>query len=84
MQGAMLGNLRLALSARGLRQEDLAVQIRLCRTTLSRIINGRVEARPAQRQAISAALGLDPDWLFATNWKMPKAALPPTPAGMPG
>jgi transcriptional regulator with XRE-family HTH domain len=82
MGGTPLWNLKWVLAARGLHQEDLAMKTRICRTTVSRIIIGRMDASPGQRAAIAGALKLDPEWLFAKVVLPPRSA--PKPAGKAG
>lgn len=78
----MLGNLKVALAERRIRQADLAAAIKVAPSTLSEFIHGRVELAPHQRQRIAEMLRADPAWLFAvvTHIPAPKADAEPEPA----
>ena len=68
----MLVNFKAALAARRVRQIDLALELKIDPSLLSRIINRRCEADPALRARIAAALEVDEGWLFQRATRIPK------------
>jgi transcriptional regulator with XRE-family HTH domain len=62
----MLANLRIALAARGIKQIELALRLRIDPTVISQIVNGR--RRPSRDLCIRIAAALDADerWLFSS------------------
>ena len=69
----MLVNFKAALAARRVKQIDLALQLKLDPTFLSRIINRRCEADASLRARLAAALEVEEAWLFQTVARIPKA-----------
>lgn len=78
----MLSNLKVALSARRIRQAELAAAIGVAPSTLSGFIHDRAEFAPHQRERIAEILRAGPAWLFArvTHIPAPKPEVEPTPA----
>ena len=68
----MLVNLKAALAARQTKQIDLALQLGVDPTLLSRIVNQRCNAEAQLRSKIAAALNADEDWLFQTAANIPE------------
>jgi transcriptional regulator with XRE-family HTH domain len=69
----MLLRLKFAIAARGLKQVDLALELRIPPSTLSEIINERRRPDDLTRKLISRRLGeTDEDWLFSSI--VPKSA----------
>ena len=61
----MLSNLRTALAARNLRQEDLAIhKLKIPPSVLSGIIHGLRRASAELRRKIAESLEADEHWLF--------------------
>jgi transcriptional regulator with XRE-family HTH domain len=59
-ESTMVSNLKVALTARRIRQAELATAIGVAPSTLSEFIHGRVELAPHQRQRIAEMLRADP------------------------
>ncbi len=70
----MLANFKAALAARRVKQIDLALQLKIDPTFLSRVINRRCEADPALRARIATALEVEETWLFQTATRIPRTA----------
>ena len=70
----MLVNFKAALAARLVKQIDLALQLKIDPTFLSRIINRRSEADESLRARLAAALQVDEGWLFSTVTRIPRPA----------
>lgn len=68
----MLSNFKAALAARGIRQVDLALKIRISPTVLSEVINGRRVANADLRRKLSAELDVDEGWLFSVVSHVPR------------
>ena len=67
----MLVNLKAAIVARGIRQADLAIQIKRSGGYLSEVIAGRVKLEPHARTCIAEILNADEAWLFSTSFRVP-------------
>ena len=80
----MLVNFKAALAARRVKQIDLALQLKIDPTLLSRIINRRCEADESLRAKLAAALQVDEGWLFQTIPNIPRGTsrLESAPTGM--
>ena len=70
----MLVNFKAALAARRVKQIDLALQLKIDPSFLSRIINQRCEADASLRARLAAALEVEEAWLFQTVACIPRAA----------
>jgi len=66
-------NLRYAASLKRLRNYELARAVGMSEWRLSRVLTGRAEFTPAEREKICSLLGFSADWLFA-NPVPPSAA----------
>ncbi len=67
----MLVNIKAAIVARGIRQADLAIQIKRSAGYLSEVIAGRVKLEPHLRTRIAEILNADETWLFSTSFRVP-------------
>lgn len=67
----MLANLKTALAARGVRQVDLALSLKMPPSVISEIICERRKASTELRDRIAVALRADADWLFASVTRIP-------------
>ncbi len=70
----MLLNLKSAIAARGMRQVDLAMQLKITPSLLSEIVNGRREPDASLRSRIAAALDVEEGWLFSRVTRIPRAS----------
>ena len=70
----MLVNFKTALAARGMRQIELALELKIAPTVLSEIVNGRRNATPSQRARLAEMLQADESWLFSNFTRIPKRA----------
>ena len=61
----MLANLKAALSARRLRQVDLAIELKVAPSFISEVVHGRRRLEPHQVARIAELLKADASWLFA-------------------
>ena len=78
----MYPNLKLQIFRLGIHQNQLASQLRIDETVLSKIIHGHREPSVEQRKAIALYLQAEEDWLFerydnATAGRSTSEALPP-------
>ena len=67
----MLANFKTALAARGMRQVELALELKIAPTILSEIVNGRRSASPPLRARLAEMLQADEDWLFSSFTRIP-------------
>jgi len=67
----VLGNLKIAMNARRIRQADIAVALRISQSKVSDIVNGRQIADPRTRTRVSQILCADEAWLFAPTIAIP-------------
>jgi transcriptional regulator with XRE-family HTH domain len=67
----VLVNLKSAIAARGLRQVDLALELKIAPSVLSEIVNGRRSAYASLRARLAEALQADELWLFSTITRIP-------------
>jgi transcriptional regulator with XRE-family HTH domain len=67
----VLVNLKSAIAARGLRQVDLALELKIAPSVLSEIVNGRRSADVSLRGRLAEALQADESWLFSTLTRIP-------------
>jgi transcriptional regulator with XRE-family HTH domain len=68
---ALLVNLKSAIAARGLRQVDLALELKIAPSVLSEIVNGRRQAEDSLRARLSQLLQADEAWLFSRITRIP-------------
>lgn len=67
----MLSNLKTALAARGVKQVDLALRLKIPPSVLSEIIHERRNADASLRARLADELQVDERWLFATYTALP-------------
>lgn len=67
----MLVNLKSAIAARGFRQVDLALELKIAPSVLSEIVNGRRSADVSLRARLAEVLEADESWLFSTLTRIP-------------
>jgi transcriptional regulator with XRE-family HTH domain len=72
----MLSNFKTALAARGLKQVDLAFELRIPPSSLSEIVHERRRPDASMRRRISQRLNADEQWLFATLIQIPQPTNP--------
>ena len=70
----MLANFKTALAARGMRQIELALELKISPTVLSEIVNGRRTASPSLRARLAEMLRADEAWLFSSFTRIPNRA----------
>jgi transcriptional regulator with XRE-family HTH domain len=70
----VLANLKAALGARGMRQADLALELKITPSVLSEIVNERRKANTSVRERVSKILQADESWLFSTFTRIPARA----------
>jgi transcriptional regulator with XRE-family HTH domain len=70
----VLVNLKSAIAARGLRQVDLALELKIAPSVLSEIVNGRREADASLRARLAQLLHADEAWLFSRITRIPAPA----------
>jgi transcriptional regulator with XRE-family HTH domain len=68
----MLSNLKAALAVRGMKQVDLAYELRIPASTLSEIVHERRRPDASIRWQIAQRLDADEKWLFASLVQIPK------------
>lgn len=67
----MLINFKSAMAARGHKQVDFAVNLRISPVFLSQIIHERVKPDAALRSRLARALDADEEWLFSNVVRIP-------------
>jgi len=60
----MYPNLKLQIFKSGIRQNQIARDLKLCESQLSKIIHGYREPSAQERQLLAAYLNVDEAWLF--------------------
>ena len=75
-EGDMYINLKAAIMARGIRQQDLALRISGSDSYISHLIAGRRRPPLHIRKRISRILNADEDWLFSTSFRVPSRRTP--------
>jgi len=78
----MLVNLKSAFVARGIKQVDLALSLKISPSVLSEIINGRRQPSPSLRARIAHELRADEGWLFAAFTRIPGPAIEARPESL--
>ena len=73
----MYPNLKLRIFTLGIRQNQLARELKICESQLSKIINGYREPSEAERALLSQYLAVEEGWLFEQheNVLTPQSAL---------
>lgn len=72
----MFVNLVVAIKRRGFHAYQVAQQVGISESKLSRAINGRQELSPEEKQQIGNVLAVSPTWLFKESVNMPSLAYP--------
>lgn len=67
----MLANLKTALAARGVKQADVALRLKIAPSVLSEIIHERRIASESVRTQLASELGVDGSWLFERHVALP-------------
>ena len=70
----MLANFKTALAVRGMKQIELATELKIAPTVLSEIVHGRRCASPSLRARVAAMLQADETWLFSSFTRIPNRA----------
>jgi transcriptional regulator with XRE-family HTH domain len=60
----MYPNLKLRIFTLGIRQNQMARELKICESQLSKIINGYREPSEAERSLLSQYLAVEERWLF--------------------
>lgn len=68
----MLSNFKMALAVRGIKQADLAIELRIPASTLSEILHERRRPDVFTRRRIATRLNVDEAWLFSKLVQIPK------------
>ena len=68
----MLPNFKTALAVRGLKQVDLAFELKIPPSTISEIVQGWRHPDALTRTRIARRLGADEEWLFCKFVQIPK------------
>ena len=72
----MLLNLKTVLAARGIKQADLAYELRIPASTLSEIVHERRRPDASMRLRIARRLDAEEKWLFSSVVRIPKPMSP--------
>ena len=70
----VLANFKTALAARGMKQAELAIELKIAPTVLSEIVHGRRCASPSMRARLAEMLQADEAWLFSSFTRIPTRA----------
>lgn len=57
-------NFKLQIFRSGIRQKQLATDLGMCESAISKIINGYREPSGTERKLLANYFGVDEDWLF--------------------
>jgi transcriptional regulator with XRE-family HTH domain len=69
----MYPNLKLQIFKLGIRQNQIAKDLKLCESQLSKIIHGYREPSEGERRLLAGYLNVDEAWLFEPHEKLPTA-----------
>jgi transcriptional regulator with XRE-family HTH domain len=69
----MYPNLKLQIFKLGIRQNQIAKDLKLCESQLSKIIHGYREPSPDERKLLAGYLSVDESWLFERYENVPTA-----------
>lgn len=72
----MLLNLKTTLAVRGMKQVDLAHELKIPASTFSEIVNGRRSPDASTRRRIAIRLDAEENWLFSRLVQIPKRESP--------
>jgi transcriptional regulator with XRE-family HTH domain len=67
----MYPNLKLQIFKSGIRQNQIARDLKFCESQLSKIIHGYREPSEEERQLLAAYLNVDESWLFERYESVP-------------
>ena len=67
----MYPNLKLQIFKSGIRQNQIAKELKFCESQLSKIIHGYREPSEGERQMLAAYLNVDESWLFERYESIP-------------
>ncbi len=67
----MYPNLKLQIFKSGIRQNQIARELKFCESQLSKIIHGYREPSAAEKQLLAAYLNVDQSWLFERYESIP-------------
>lgn len=67
----MYPNLKLQIFKLGIRQNQIAKDLKLCESQLSKIIHGYREPSPGERKILAGYLNVDESWLFERHENVP-------------
>jgi transcriptional regulator with XRE-family HTH domain len=67
----MYPNLKLQIFKSGIRQNQIAKDLKFCESQLSKIIHGYREPSEEERQLLAAYLNVDESWLFERYESVP-------------
>jgi len=68
----MYPNLKLQIFKSGIRQNQIAKDLKFCESQLSKIIHGYREPSAEERRLLAAYLNVDESWLFERYESVPK------------
>jgi len=67
----MYPNLKLQIFKLGIRQNQIAKDLKFCESQLSKIIHGYREPSASERRLLSVYLNVDESWLFERHENVP-------------
>jgi transcriptional regulator with XRE-family HTH domain len=67
----MYPNLKLQIFKLGIRQNQIAKDLKLCESQLSKIIHGYREPSSGERKLLAGYLNVDESWLFERHENVP-------------
>ena len=67
----MYPNLKLQIFKLGIRQNQIARDLKFCESQLSKIIHGYREPSPGERKLLAGYLNVDESWLFERHEIVP-------------
>ena len=67
----MYPNLKLQIFKLGIRQNQIAKELKLCESQLSKIIHGYREPSADERKLLAGYLNVDESWLFERHENVP-------------
>ncbi len=76
----MYPNLKLQIFKLGIRQNQIARELKFCESQLSKIINGYREPSDGERKLLASYLNVEEEWLFEQHENIPTPHSPFTTA----
>lgn len=67
----MYPNLKLQIFKLGIRQNQIARELKFCESQLSKIINGYREPSEGERKRLASYLNVEEEWLFEQHDNIP-------------